>query len=251
VSSQWDAYVSAELRIETPDGPVHVYPAPVMQATGVYPDAERRPVAVITAHNPGGADAAPEANDAAHRALVAELDRRGLTWWPAVGADPTWTHVEESVAIPGLAQPDALALGAAFGQEAVFMLSQTGLKVIDCATGRMSMTGWHIEPADDDGDADHDHEYDPDADYDEEEDDDEHGIVVTVHAQPVSIYGLPGLVLAESHWADNLGAEYLLRVGGDYAIYETNGDESEMDHLEADSDATAVAAFREFLGVPG
>jgi hypothetical protein len=247
VSSRWDAYVSAELRIETPDGPVHVYPAPALQTTGQYPDPERWPIAVITAYNPAGADADPEGNVAAQHALVAEVDRRGLTWWPAAGADPSWTHAEESVAIPGLSQPDARELGAKFGQEAIFMLSPTGLRVIDCATGRMSMTGWHIEPGDEDDD---EHEHDDDEDYDDEEAG-EYGIDVTVHACPAASDGLPGLVLAESRWDDESGAEYLLRIGDRYAIYQTNGDESELDDLDADSDETAVAAFREFLGVPG
>jgi Protein of unknown function (DUF3293) len=246
VSNRWDAYVSAELRIQTPDGPVHVYPAPALQATGEYPDRDRRPIAVITAHNPGGADADPGANVAAQHALVAELDRRGLSWWPAAGADPSWTHVEESVAVPGLSQPDALELGAKFAQEAIFLLSPTGLRVIDCATGRMSMTGWHIEP----DDPDHDHEADDYADdYDEEDDD--HGIEVTVYAPPAARDGMPGLVLADSRWADDTGAEYLLRIGESYAIYQTNGDETEIDDLDADSDETAITAFREFLGVPG
>jgi hypothetical protein len=218
---------------------------------------------VITAHNPGGVDADPAANDAAHRALVAELNRRGLTWWPAAGADPTWTHVEESVAIPGLSQQEALRLGADFGQEAVFMLSPAGLKVIDCATGRMSMTGWHIEP--DSGTGDHATGDDHDAGDDHHADDhhagddhqprdhdagDDHGIEVTVHARPQPEDGLPGLVLAESRWAGARGGEYLLRTQDGYAIYQTNGDETEIDDLDADGDPAAIAAFREFLGVP-
>ena len=254
MSSRWDAYVSAELRIETPDGPVHVYPAPALQATGEYPDPGRRRIAVITAHNPGGEDVVPEANAVAHRELIAELDRRSLTWWPAAGADPSWEHVEESVAIPGLSQSDALELGAKFGQEAIFLLSPTGLRVIDCATGRMSMTGWHIEPA---GDPDHEHD---DEAYDQSHDAD---IEVTVHDHLTAVVGVPGLVLADSRWnaggddnvnddnpGDPPGGEYLLRLGDRYAIFQTNGDESELDDLDADSDATAIAAFREFLGVP-
>jgi hypothetical protein len=238
VSSGWDAYVSAELRIDTPDGLVHVYPASALQASGQYPDPGRRPIAIVTAHNPGGADADPEANAAAHCALVAELDRQGLTWWPAEGADPDWTHVEDGVAVPGLSQADARKLGADFGQTAIFLLSPLGLKVIDCATGRMSMTGWHIEPET----ADDEHAHDAD-------DLDDHGIEVTVHARPEPVSGLPGLVLAESRWADDCGGEYLLRTEGGYAIYQTNGDETEIDDLDSGSDAAAIAAFREFLGV--
>jgi hypothetical protein len=242
-SSRWDAYVTAELRIDTPGGPVHVYPAPALQATGRYPDPQRRPIAVITAHNPGGADADPAANVAAQQALEAELDRRGLTWWRAAGADPDWGHVEDSVAVPGMSEQDARKLGAGFGQEAIFLLSPAGLKVIDCLTGRLSMTGWHIEP--DDGEPGNEHGAGNSADADGL------GIEVTVHSSPGPVPGIPGVVLAESRWADAAGGEFLLRIADGYAIYQTNGHETEMDEIDSGSDAAAIAAFREFLGVPG
>jgi len=148
VPGRWDAYLSAELRIETPAGAVLVSPMPLMQTTGEYPDPSGRPIAVITAHNPGGQPAGEAANAAAQRELEAELDRRGLPWWRADSADSPWTHVEQSAAVPGLALPDAIALGAEFGQEAVFLLSRTSLTVADCATGQVAMTGWHVEPDD-------------------------------------------------------------------------------------------------------
>jgi hypothetical protein len=380
VPGRWDAYLSAELRIETPAGAVLVSPLPLMQTAGDYPDPEGRTIAVITAHNPGGQPAGEEANAAAQRALEAELDRRGLAWWRADGADPAWTHVEESAAVPGLALPDAIALGAQFGQEAIFLLSRTSLTVADCATGKIAMTGWHAEP-----DEDHDHPEDHEASEIEvkviagnlrsgqgtdaaivaiawpQALGQRAGLLCTVHtagtvialhgdghggvrmtgipsttgdpgmpgapatpnppsspdlsaypilvddapytlaaagvferapgfatagwdagevatlfapllagrdflidgtewssdgtrAYPASAAGVPHLVLAESRWetdTDLEAGDYLLRIGPRYVIYQTNGDEREIDDLDAGTDQAAVAAFKEYLGVPG
>jgi len=82
VPGRWDAYLSAELRIETPAGAVLVSPLPLMQTAGEYPDPRRRTIAVITAHNPGGQPADEETNAAAQRALAAELNRTGLLCVP-------------------------------------------------------------------------------------------------------------------------------------------------------------------------
>lgn len=147
---RWGAYLSAEIWIETPMGGVLVSPMPLMQTVGEYPDPQGRAIAVITAHNPGGQRADEQTNAVAQRNLEAELDRRGLAWWRADGADPSWTHIEESVAVPGLTLPDAIELGVRFGQEAVFLLTPTSLTVADCATGKIAKTGWHVEPADHD-----------------------------------------------------------------------------------------------------
>lgn len=146
MSDAWDAYLTAEIRIELPAGIVLVTPAPPFHAEGAYPEPAGRPITVITAHNPGGRLADPRANAEAAERLQAELAAHGLAWWPAAGADPAWTHVEDGAAIPGLSQQEALDLGKAFGQEAVFVLTPTSRKVIACDTGRMSMTGWSAAP---------------------------------------------------------------------------------------------------------
>jgi hypothetical protein len=387
VPGRWDAYLSAELRIETPAGVVLVSPMPLMQTAGEYPDPQGRTIAVITAHNPGGQPADEETNAARQRALEAELDHRGLAWWRADGADPSWTHVEQSAAVPGLALPDAIALGAQFGQEAIFLLSPTSLTVADCATGKIALTGWHVEP-----DEDHDHLEDHEASEIEvrvfagnlRSGDTTPGgqaagaatawpaslghragllctvhtadIVIALHgdghggvlmsgapgtpnppgqpdlprqpipvddvpyalaatdvfetapgfataawdagevatlfasfladrdflvdgtawssdgsrAYPASATGVPGLVLAESRWESDRDSEhdehdearahppgygdrsgdYLLRIGPWYVVYQTNGDEREIDNLDADTDQAAVTAFKAYLGVP-
>ena len=143
--SGWTAYVAAVIRIETPRGVVWVRPAPITRTAGEYPDPEARAIYVMTAHNPGGRIAPDTANTAAEARLAAELERRGLTWWPAAGGNPSWTHVEPGAAVIGMDETDALALGAEFGQEAIFVLTPVDRRVVGCAGKRVVATGWSTE----------------------------------------------------------------------------------------------------------
>ncbi len=144
--SGWDAYEDAVVRIEAPGGAIWVRRMPILQTTGEYPDPEGRTIYVITAHNPGGRLAPDAENAAAQARLVAELGRRGLTWWPAAGGDPTWSHVEASAAVAGIQAADAVALGAQFGQEAIFALTPRYRQVLGCTGMRVASTGWSVEP---------------------------------------------------------------------------------------------------------
>ena len=239
-SAAWDAYITADIRIEAPDGPVRVFAAPPLQASGRYPDPEGRPIAVITAHNPNGLVATDEANEKAQAALEAELDRRGIAWWRADGADPEWSHVEASVAVPGMSEADALALGAEFGQEAVFLLTPASRKVVACATGRRTITGFMIVPEDE-----------LEADPHDVEDEVTHLLEHLADEHGPDPARWPGALLAESRWdgpADEVAGEFLLRVGGRYVLYETNGAEWDFEVLDASDDSTAIAAFRTATG---
>jgi hypothetical protein len=145
-SSRWSAYIDAVLRIEAPSGVIWVRPAPVARTSGEYPEPDGRAICVITAHNPGGRAALDSENAAAQVQLVAELEEQGLTWWPAAGGDSSWTHVEESAAVVGMDEADAIALGARFGQDAIFVLTPEDRRVAGCAERRVVATGWSIEP---------------------------------------------------------------------------------------------------------
>jgi hypothetical protein len=140
----WDAYASAVVRIDAPGGVIWLRPAPVTRTDGRYPDPDGRPICVLTAHNPAGRLASDEANDAAHTRLESELRRRGLTWWSAAGGDPPWRHVEASVALVGLPEADAIALGAAFNQDAIFVFTPADRRVVSCTDDRMVESGWTI-----------------------------------------------------------------------------------------------------------
>jgi hypothetical protein len=251
VPGAWDAYLTTEVSIDVPGGAVRVFPAPPLQASGRYPDAEGRAIAVITAYNPGGVVADAVDNERAQQALEDELARMGVPFWPAAGASPDWRHVEPSVAVPGLAEPDALALGARYGQEAIFMLTPVSRKVIDCTTGRRTMTGWVIVA---------------EAELADEHDEADEAAIVAALERLAQEHGPDprdwgGALLAESRWepdgrsepgepADDgqVSGEFLLRLSDRYVIYETNGDEWDWSELSSPDDTTAIEAFTEYTG---
>jgi hypothetical protein len=142
----WSAYVSAVMRIEAPGGVFWVRPAPPASTTGEYPDPQGRPMYVLTAHNPGGRVAPDAANALAEKRLTAELERRGLAWWPAAGGDPSWTHVEPGAAVVDADEDDMLALGAEFGQDAIFVLTPADRRIVACTGKRITVSGWSSEP---------------------------------------------------------------------------------------------------------
>jgi hypothetical protein len=141
----WSAYVSAVMRIEAPGGVFWVRPAPQASTTGGYPDPAGRPIYVLMAHNPGGQVASDMANVLAEERLAAELERRGLTWWSAAGGDPSWTHVEPGAAVIDADEDDVLALGAEFGQDAIFVLTPADRQIVGCTDKRAAVTGWSSE----------------------------------------------------------------------------------------------------------
>ena len=145
-SSGWNAYVTAVIRIEAPSGVVWVRPASETRTVGEYPDPEARAIYVMTAHNPGGRIASDTANAAAEARLATELERRAVTWWPAAGGNPSWTHVEPGAAVIGMDEADAVTLAAQFGQEAIFVLTPVDRRVVGCTDKRVVATGWSIEP---------------------------------------------------------------------------------------------------------
>ena len=142
----WDAYTTAAVRIEAPGGAIWLRPAPISRTDGQYPDPDGRPIYVITAHNPAGLLASDQANAAAQSRLESELRRRGLSWWPAAGGDPSWTHVEASVALLGIPAADAVALGAEFKQDAIFVFTPADRRIVSCTDSRLVTTGWSIAP---------------------------------------------------------------------------------------------------------
>ena len=113
---------------------------------GAYPDPKGRAIDVMTAHDPGGRIASDPANASAEAWLAVELERRGLTRWPAAGGNSSWTHVEPGAAVVGTEEADAVALCADFGQEAIFVLTPADRRVVGCADRRVVATGWSVEP---------------------------------------------------------------------------------------------------------
>ncbi|MGW2821668.1 DUF3293 domain-containing protein [Streptomyces sp. NPDC001443] len=141
--SNWDLYRTAVVDIRFQDRIVRVEPRPPGTAEGSFPGpAEGATVHVITAWNPYGRTAPSDANTRAHCLLLAEIRRRGLTWWPAEGGDVRGTHREESVGVVGLSDTAARALGRRFGQDAIFAWTPGAWRVLACDSDAASVISW-------------------------------------------------------------------------------------------------------------
>ncbi|MFD7805410.1 DUF3293 domain-containing protein [Streptomyces cellulosae] len=140
----WELYRTAVVDVRFEDRTVRIAPRPQGTVEGVFPvpDSSGAALHVITAWNPRGRTASEDANALAHRVLLDEVRHRGLTSWPAVGGDPSGTHLEESVAVAGLSDAAARDLGRRFGQDAVFAWTPSAWRVLACDTGAVSVSGW-------------------------------------------------------------------------------------------------------------
>jgi hypothetical protein len=141
----WGAYAAAVILIEAPGGAVWVRRAPAGVTTGQYPDPEGRPVCVITAHNPHGQVVTEQENASAQDRLKMTVAERGWEHWSAAGGDAPWQHVEDSVAVIGIDEAEVAALGAEFGQDAIFSLNPAERRIVGCTVQRVITGGWVIE----------------------------------------------------------------------------------------------------------
>lgn len=137
----WEEYERASVRIHTPDGTIEVRPSPV-DCEGPYPKVGDASIYVITAYNPRGRAQSDDANRRAHGLLVAELAARSRTFFDAVGGDVSWEHTEHSVAVVGLLDEEALAIGRLFHQDAIFRWAPSGWSVLACSGNRSTVTGF-------------------------------------------------------------------------------------------------------------
>jgi hypothetical protein len=140
----WTAYATAVVDLAPPDrAPLRVVPDDP-DAVGEWPGGLAAPVVVVTAWNPGGRRLRAEENGVRHHALVAELAARGLDRWPATGREVPGGHHEEGVALPGLTEPEATALGRRFGQAAVYLWTPGAWEVVACTGNRRVTLGWRL-----------------------------------------------------------------------------------------------------------
>ena len=144
MDEKWAAYRDAVIRLETSGAVVWLSPAPATWRSGAYPDPEGRVICVITAHNPAGRSVSEEENAREQKRLERELTRRGWNWLRAAGGDPSWEHVEASAATVGVEESEVVALGAEFGQDAIFVLTPTSRRVVGCLSSRELSTGWSV-----------------------------------------------------------------------------------------------------------
>jgi hypothetical protein len=133
-------YAKAWVVIEFPGGRVTVRPA---DEPGRYP-LDAAPVHVLTAHDPGAARPGAAENRRRQAALEAELTAHGLTVTRAVASAADGTHAEESAAVVGWDDDEALALARRYGQDAIFRWSPTAWAVVACDGGSARCLGWTL-----------------------------------------------------------------------------------------------------------
>ncbi|MFJ6539560.1 DUF3293 domain-containing protein [Streptomyces sp. NPDC091385] len=145
---RWAAYRQAVVDIRFAErGVVRMVPCSVGVTEGAFPEPSGRTLHVVTAFNPRGRVVAAEDNARAHALLLAWLGRGGHTWWPATGSSPCGTHAEESVAVTGLSDAEARALGRRFGQDAVFAWSRAERRLLACFEEWSEAAGWRATSA--------------------------------------------------------------------------------------------------------
>ena len=112
---------------------------------GRYP-LSTSPVHVLTAHNPAAARPGAAANRERQAALEADLAACGLTVTRAVASAEDGSHAEESAAVVGWDDDEALALARRFGQDAIFRWSPEAWAVVPCDGGPALVLGWTVDP---------------------------------------------------------------------------------------------------------
>lgn len=104
------------------------------------------PLWVLTASDPDGRELHIEENIARHADLLNAVDEYAVgpgddargdvgRWWPAVGSSACGVHHELSVAVSGITEERARAIGLRFGQLAIFEVTEDMLRLVPCIPG--------------------------------------------------------------------------------------------------------------------
>ena len=111
---------------------------------GPYPLAAA-PVHVLTAYDPGARRPGAAENRRRQQALEADLTDRGLVVTRAVASATDGSHAEESAAVVGWDDAEALTLARRYGQDAVFRWTPEAWSVVPCDAGPPLVLGWTLE----------------------------------------------------------------------------------------------------------
>lgn len=90
----------------------------------------RSPLTLVTGWNPQGREMGRRVNRAANRALRAALEGRGVGWRSALGRARDGSWAEPGFAVGGLTEAEAMALGAAWDQLAVYVIDAGEVAVL-------------------------------------------------------------------------------------------------------------------------
>jgi len=89
-------------------------------------------VYLVTAYNPDGTGQSEAANREAADRLEGELARREIARLVAVGRDEEAAWVEPGWCLWGISRSDAVALGASYGQKAIYEVTADAVRIVMC-----------------------------------------------------------------------------------------------------------------------
>jgi hypothetical protein len=141
----WAGYARTVVEVAGPHGTLIVRAAP-RGVSGDWPWEAPDALFVMTAWDPG--EERPDLLENRRRQASLEEDVGRLTdaMWRAVGVDPETRRREEGVVVGGLAEADALVLGARYRQDAVFRWTPDAWEIVACDDRRRVTLGWAAEP---------------------------------------------------------------------------------------------------------
>ena len=146
----WASYGRTVVEIVRPEeGTLTIRSAPEADPSR-WPWPTGEPVHILTAWDPGPARPGPAVNRARQAALEDDLRPLAVAMMAAIGVDPVTGHREEGVGVRGVSESVVLALGARYGQDAVFAWTPTEWSIVGCRDGRRLTSGWALawaEPA--------------------------------------------------------------------------------------------------------
>lgn len=105
------------------------------------------PVHIVTAYNPRGDPSDEAANRRSHAELAAASGAAGWSALPTVGSGPDGSMPEPGLAILDITLEEAIALGARFGQAAVYAWHPDGLDIVGVFDEHTRSLGWRLEDA--------------------------------------------------------------------------------------------------------
>jgi len=141
----WVSYARTVVEIVRPgEGNLVVRSAP-LGVVGEWPWPWSERVHILTAWDPGHERLSEADNRRRQMALEADLRPMGDAIWVAVGVDPGSGHREEGVAVAGLSEAAAAALGARYRQDALFLWTPAAWTIVACTGGRRLASGWSID----------------------------------------------------------------------------------------------------------
>ena len=109
----------------------------VLSGAGATPDWPFPGVVhVITGHDPAGEHLGAQANAAANRAVAVSVMELGGRFVIGAGTAVDGSHAEESLVVWGLTRDQAVAVGRAARQDAIFELDAEEIRLVPCSDDR-------------------------------------------------------------------------------------------------------------------